>query len=64
MITTVTGGGNSPITFFGLSTDTKPSEIEIVKGLPHAIPNASIFYEMNTGDMYMWDADGNRWLKQ
>ena len=46
MITTVTGGGGSPATFFGLSTDTKPTKIEFVKGLEHALPNASIFYEM------------------
>ena len=64
MITTVTGGGGSPATFFGLSTDTKPIKIEFVKGLPHALPNASLFYEMDTGSTYMWDADGESWLKQ
>lgn len=64
MITTVSGGGNSPITFFGLSTDAKPTEIEYVKGLPHDIPNASIFYEMDTTNVYMWDAAGEQWLQQ
>lgn len=64
MITSVTNGGNSPITFFGLSTDTKPTNIEFVKELIHKIPNASIFYEMDTGNIYMWDADGEQWLQQ
>lgn len=64
MITSISSGGNSPTTFFGLSTDTKPIEIELVRGLPHPLLNASIFYEIDTGNIYMWDAEGNSWIKQ
>ena len=64
MVTSSGGGGSSPITFFGLSTDSKPECIETVKGIQHSIPNASMFYEMDTKDIYMWDAEGSRWLQQ
>ena len=64
MVTMVNNGGNSPVTFFGLSTDTKPSKIEYVKGNEYSIPNASFFYEMDTSDIYMYNAEGETWLKQ
>ena len=50
--------------FFGLSTDTKPTYVEQVKGIQHPIKNATVFYEMNTGDIYMWDAENSLWIKQ
>lgn len=43
--------------YIGLSTDTKP-----VTG----VYNGSIFYEMDTGDTYYFDADGtagSEWVK-
>lgn len=64
MVTSYSGGGGSPMTFFGLSDDDKPLNVEIVAGSTYGIPNASIFYEMDTGYIYMWDADGETWLKQ
>lgn len=45
---------------YGLSTDTKPTET--FKGA--AIPNASIFYEMNTGKVYMYDEENATWYEQ
>lgn len=37
----------------GLSTDSKPTDV----------PNGSAFIEMNTGDVYLFDADGSSWVK-
>lgn len=37
----------------GLSTDTKPT----------GVPNGSRFLEMDTGDVYMYDADGSTWIQ-
>ena len=37
----------------GLSTDTKPTDV----------PNGSRFLEMDTGDVYMYDADSSAWLQ-
>ena len=45
---------------YGLSTDTKPTET--YQGV--AIRNTSVFYEMNTGKLYMYDADNKQWLEQ
>jgi len=45
---------------YGLSTDTKPTET--FDGMP--IDNASLFYEMNTGKVYMYDAANTTWIEQ
>lgn len=45
---------DTQITVYGLSTDTKPVHI----------PNASMFWEMDTKMMYLFDAEGARWLEQ
>mgnify|MGYP001035690635 FL=1 len=49
---------NSGITirdYRGKSTDEKPVG---------RIPNGSSFYEMDTGDVYMFDGDSGSWVKQ
>ena len=43
-----------PKEIYGLSTDTKPTNV----------PNASIFYEMDTRDLYLFDRENLRWLAQ
>lgn len=53
MITMIPGGRTNE--YRGTSTDTKP--------VVH-VPNGSLFYEMDTGDIYMFDADSNTWLEQ
>jgi hypothetical protein len=40
--------------YYGLSTDTKPLDA----------PNASTFYEMDTGALYLFDKDNATWLEQ
>lgn len=40
-------------TFFGLSTDTKPTGAEVANG--------SCFLEMDTSKIYFYDADGAEW---
>lgn len=42
--------------YYGLSTDTKPTFPKI--------PNGSIFFEMDTGDIYMWDIENGVWIAQ
>jgi hypothetical protein len=41
--------------FYGKSTDTKPTE---------GVRNVDTFYEMDTGDLYLFDEDSGSWLKQ
>ena len=42
-------------TFFGLSTDTKPTG--------DTVANGSCFLEMDTGKIWFYDADGAQWLE-
>ena len=42
----------------GLSTDKKPTSIDNKN-----ISNGSIFFEIDTGDVYMYDLEHNRWKK-
>ena len=46
--------------FKGKSTDTKPTHY----WNGQAIPNASTFYEIDTGNIYMYDAEANTWIAQ
>ena len=62
MVTMQESGGT--VTFFGLSTDTKPTYIERVVGIQYSIPNGAAFYEMDTGDIYLYDAENTTWRKQ
>lgn len=50
--------------FYGLDTDTKPASVELIKGKPQAIPNGFPFYEINTGKVFMYDAENQEWLEQ
>lgn len=47
---------NIAVELRGLSTDTKPDEIN---GTP--IDNGSIFIEIDTGKMFMYDLEGEDW---
>jgi hypothetical protein len=53
----------------GLSTDTKPTRTYIEYGSDGrevgrmGIPNGSLYTEIDTGDTYMYDADGATWYK-
>lgn len=44
---------DEPVALFGLSTDPKPTDCH----------NASFFFEMDTGHVCLFDAEGVRWLK-
>lgn len=41
-------------TYYGLSTDTKPTDVE----------NSAVFYEMNTGKLFMFNAATGQWIEQ
>lgn len=43
-----------PVTLFGLSTDTKPTE---------NTANGAAFIEMDTGTLYFFDAENQEWLE-
>ena len=42
-------------TFYGLSTDDKPTD---------CVQNADVFYEMDTKKVFLYDAQNARWLEQ
>lgn len=56
--------GDWTLALYGLSTDTKPMIYRTATGKEEAIPNASTFYEMDTGKVYMLDAENSQWLEQ
>ena len=43
-----------PADLIGLSTDEKPTNV----------PNASVFYEMDTKSLYLFDTENNVWHQQ
>lgn len=43
-----------PMTWYGLSTDAKPTENVI---------NSSVFVEMDTGKLYFYDQTNEEWLE-
>lgn len=51
---------SSPLSFKGLSTDTKPT----VKFEDVQITNGSSFFEMDTQDCYFYDGGTDTWLAQ
>ena len=53
MITEVKKDG-VPTVYYGLSTDTKPTD---------GVDNAARFIEMDTGKVYLFDAEGVEWLE-
>lgn len=53
-------GGTLKI-LYGLSSDTKPIGVWM-KNRP--VGNGSIFHEIDTGNEYMYDEAGKRWVKQ
>ena len=48
--------GNYFNEYYGLHDDDKPADA--------GVPNASLFYEMDTGDIYMYDKENAQWRKQ
>ncbi len=42
-----------PKEIYGLSTDTKPTDV----------PNGSVFVEMDTSTLYVFDKDATDWLQ-
>lgn len=57
---TTASDGSAILELRGKSTDTKPTET--CEGFN--VGNGSTFYEINTGDIYMFDADADAWIKQ
>ena len=45
--------------FVGLSTDDKN---EILKAANNQLANGTIFFEMDTQDLYMWDKENQVWV--
>ncbi len=52
--------GGVKFSFYGLSSDTKPTGS--VDG--EVILNGSTFYEINTKNLYMFDQENQTWHKQ
>lgn len=60
MITLDKSDVNKPLSFKGLSTDTKPT----VKYNSLDIINGSTFFEMDTQECYFYDGGTDAWLAQ
>ena len=60
MVTLDKSDVNEPLSFKGLSTDTKPTVT--FNSLP--IFNGSTFFEMDTQEVYFYDGDADDWLTQ
>lgn len=54
MVTKITTVAYGVVECYGKSTDEKPTDVG----------NSSRFYEMDTGDLYMFDEETKTWLKQ
>ena len=54
-----TDNTNHPITFKGLSTDTKP----VLKWGDIDLRNGDQFLEMDSGDVYFYNGDNNSWIQ-
>ena len=52
MVTLNTYGTNG-VQYYGLSTDSKPTDA----------PNGAAFLEMNTGKVYFYDATNSTWIE-
>ena len=52
------------LSFMGLSTDEKP--VDVFNIGPAAVPvvNSSAFYEIDTGDLYLFEEENTDWVKQ
>ena len=48
---------NHPITFYGKSTDTKPTKWGDI-----SLENGDSFVEMDTGDIYFYDEEETDWI--
>lgn len=55
---------NKTVTLFGLSTDTKPDEAYEYGSAVVPIKNGSLFYEIDSGDLFVFDEDNVDWIKQ
>lgn len=55
--------GNN-VSYYALSTDTKPEFIEKITGKQELIPNGSTLYEIDTKKVYMFDIENLAWIEQ
>lgn len=60
MVTVDKSSMNEPLSFKGLSSDTKPT----VKWDSSPILNGSTFLEMDTQEVYFYDGGTDAWLPQ
>ena len=60
MVTVDKSSMNEPLSFKGLSSDTKPT----VKWDSSPILNGSTFLEMDTQEVYFYDGGTDTWLAQ
>ena len=60
MVTLDKSDVNEPLSFKGLSTDSKPT----VKYDSLPIKNGSSFFEMDTQEVYFYDGGTDSWLTQ
>lgn len=49
------------VEFRGLSSDTKPTTIQDNSGVEKKVDNGSVFIEIDTGDVYIFDLANEEW---
>lgn len=49
------------VEFRGLSSDTKPTVIKDNKGIEKKVDNGSVFIEIDTGDVYIYNLTNQEW---
>ena len=52
------------LSFYGLSTDDKPTTVEYVKGNTLKVPNGSTLYEMDSKKVFMFNEASSTWVEQ
>ena len=61
----IEGDGKFLVELMGLSTDTKPTTLDdtvVVNGCDGIIENGSVFIEIDTHNVYLYDLENEEWL--
>ena len=63
MVTIGVGGmtDGAPKSLYGLSSDTKPVNGSVIDGITIQIAQGSTFFEIDTGDVYIYDKSIDNW---
>lgn len=52
------------VEIYGISSDTKPIGEITYQGVIYKIRNSSIFFEMDTSNVFLYDEENEDWIQQ